>query len=126
MTQSDIVTIGVVGFVLITLIMGLYAWLVDRNSKRFIEAVNKVLDDKRVKDETERRYLQSSLTTQDFVHMVQSVVSVISSINLPVIDEAVDNLDEFLEDVTDGVENAVEEVINQHTADTEEILPVKE
>lgn len=114
--QSNIVTIGVIAFVLITLLVGAIAALMDRNSKRFTDAITKIVGDKNVKDEAERRYLESSLTTQDFVHMLHSVVTVLGAINLPLVDSTIDDVGEFLEEVTDGVVNA--DAVNEHIADT--------
>jgi transcriptional regulator of nitric oxide reductase len=115
--QSDIVTLGLLAFAFIVILVGIVGAIMTRSIKPLVDALVKLMDDRNIQNEAERRYTQSSLSVQDFIALVRSGVVVVGGMNLPVIDQAFDKA-EFLDKVTDGEDNE-----DPHTAPTKLMDP---
>lgn len=94
-------------FAFIYLILnGIITALRERNHTALLAGYKAALERKDVRDAAEDAYKRASVTVQDAIRMFHSIVKVIGNLNLPVLDDYLEEGGEFLEDVTDGEPNA--------------------
>ena len=97
MERADVYAVALV---IALLMIGLLSAVRERSTSKLIESVNRALDNKTIRDQTEQRYMESSLSVQEFVKLLASFSTVIGSLNLPGVDPLADKAAEFLQDVT--------------------------
>lgn len=97
MERADVYAVALV---IALLLIGLLSAVRERSTSKLIESINRALDNKVIRDQTEQRYLESSLSVQEFVKLLASFSTVIGSLNLPGVDPLADKAAEFLQDVT--------------------------
>lgn len=101
----------VVALVVVTLGAGAYSAIQQRNHAKLLNAIVDVLKDKRVQDETERKYMEGSLSVQNTVNLLGAVFRFVGSLNVPVIDSVADAGADFLSNIVDGQPNLTAEQI---------------
>lgn len=104
--QASDRTIYVIGFIMLALFSGAINFAQDRKASKLIDVLNVALTNKQVLDESRESYMQSSLKTQEYVKLLQGIAGFLGSMNIPVIDPALDNAKEALDYVTTGKEPA--------------------
>jgi hypothetical protein len=93
-------TIYVIGFLILTVFVGLREFMSNKQLGTLVATVNKALDNKQVLDEATRTYMQSSLQVQEFIKLVTGVAGFAGSM-IPGKDLA-DDLHDFGEKVIAG------------------------
>lgn len=76
-----------------------------RQMAELTAALERVNNDRRITDTVEKAYLNSTEQVKLVVQFVGGVVDTLAKLNLPVVDPIADQVDRFLETVTDGEPN---------------------
>lgn len=97
--QSDRV-IYIIGFLLFLVYSGVKDYFATRQTSTLVNTVNKGLDNKLVQDEARERYMQSSMENKEFINLLRAITGFAGSLNLPVVDPALDKANNWLTDVT--------------------------
>lgn len=92
--------IYVIGFLLFLIYSGVKDYFTTRQTASLVNTVNKGLDNKLVLDESRERYLHASMEVKEFVNVLKAVSGFAGSMNIPIIDPALDKANDFLTDVT--------------------------
>ncbi len=108
--QASDRTIYVIGFIVLAIFGGAINFAQDRKASKLIDVLNAALTNKQVLDESRESYMQSSLKTQEYVKLLQGFAGFLASMNIPVIDPALDKAKEALDYVTEGKEPTTSQV----------------
>lgn len=90
-----------IGAILLFIIIIVNAILNQRLFSGFREALQR----REIIDEAEKQYLRSSLSVQDFIKLIESGIVFGSTLDIPKVDEYLEEAKEFIDKVTDGKEN---------------------
>lgn len=90
---------------LFVIVQGVIQFLHTRNYAELLKGYKSALERKDVRDEVEQRYMQSSASIQDLVTLLHAAVNAAKNMNIPVLDDFLEEGGEFLDDVTDGRPN---------------------
>lgn len=93
------VTFG--ALILVAIVVG----LMTRSWDRSAAILDRALSEKRILDEGERRYMESSMEAKQFVNVLAGFVEVLSNANVVGVDAVIDVLNKRLKQVTDGLPN---------------------
>lgn len=95
----------IVTTIAVMLFTGLFMTIQQRNMGALLGSVERTLQDKRVQDEAERRYIQSSASFQDLIKFMHAAATYVGSKDLPGVDPMLDAAAGFLGAITDGKPN---------------------
>ncbi|MBL8165687.1 MAG: hypothetical protein JNJ61_27130 [Anaerolineae bacterium] len=98
-------TLYIVTVIVVTVGCGAIVMIQQRNISALLGSMNQVLTDKAVRDEAERKYMESSLSVQHAIQFLGAAFQYAGNLNLPVVDATVDRAAEFIKDITDGNPN---------------------
>lgn len=90
----------VIGFLLFLLYSGVKDYFTTRQTSSLVNTVNKGFDNKLVLDEARERYMQSSMENKEFINLLRAVFGFAGSLNIPVVDPALDKASDWLGSVT--------------------------
>lgn len=93
-------TLYVAGFIVFLALYGISSFIATRQTSALLSALNQALNNKRVIDEAQQRYMESSLPTQEFIKLLTGVAGFIGA-SIPGEDLA-DNLKRFGDHVISG------------------------
>lgn len=94
-----LLVLGLLGFAVISAIS---QFLTTKQVGSVLSVVNKTLENKHLIDEAHERYMQASLSTQQFINVLEGVAVFLGTMNIPILDETLDKAGEFLGNVTKG------------------------
>lgn len=95
----------IVTTIAVMLFTGLFMTIQQRNMGALLSSVERALQDQRVQDEAERRYIQSSASFQDLIKFMHAAATYVGSKDLPGVDSVADAAAGFLDAITDGQPN---------------------
>lgn len=91
--------------VLALLVIGVMEAVHYRSTEKLLNRYDEALRRKDVRDEGERKFMESSLTVQDWIKAVAGITGAVGGLNIPVLDKIVDPAADFLDAISDGKPN---------------------